>query len=70
MREQASDGFMVPTMGYLHYTTFPCCVFEIFDPVLSYRSLSFVILGPISSISALKRNDIIPNMEKLASTSL
>ena len=70
MRGQASDGLMVPTVGYLLYTTFPCLVFEIFAPVLGYRRLSLVILGPISSISAFKRNDKIPNMEKLASTSL
>ena len=39
----------------------------IFAPVLSYRRLSLVVLGPISPISAFKRNDEIPYMEKLAS---
>ena len=70
MREQASDGLIVPTVGNLRKTTFPCWVFENFAPLLSYRCLSLVILAPISSISAFKRNDKLPNMERLASTSL
>ena len=40
---QASDGFMVPTVSCLRYTTFPCRVFEIMTPVLSYRCLNLII---------------------------
>ena len=70
MREQASVSLLEPIVSYLHCTTFPCWVFEIFAPVPSYRRLNVVILGLFSLISAFKRIGKIPNMEKLANTSL
>ena len=70
MRKQASDSLLEPTVSYLRYTTFACWVFEIFVPGPSYRRLNVVILGLLSPISAFKRIGKIPNMEKLANTSL
>ena len=70
MKEQASNGLLEPTVSYLRYTTFPYWIFEIFAPLSSYRCLNVVILGLFSLILAFKRIGKIPNMKKLANTSL